>query len=170
MLLKPVTNGTHQAEIRKLLSEYVVWLFDNINHQWDMAFTAKEIDNYIEEDMQSFARLLPPNGRFYLAQLNGEFVGMGGIKQLNPTTGEIKRMYVQTDCRRHGVGKIILDQLLDDARSLGYDTVYLDSPKFCEAAQTLYQSKGFRYIDGVFPGNENDREYDFMLNFMQLDL
>jgi GNAT superfamily N-acetyltransferase len=170
MLIKPVTGGEYQEEIRALLLEYIGWVIDEANQRWEFGLSPQDVDTYVQEDMQTLDRLLPPNGHFYLVQMNGEFVGMGAIKQLNAATGEIKRMYVRPQARGRGIGKIILDQLLSDARSLNYNTVYLDSPKFCEIAQSLYRSKGFRYIDDAFPGNENPREHDFMLNFMRLDL
>lgn len=170
MLLKPVTNGEYRPEIRALFLEYIGWVINEANERWGLGWSTDDIEAYVEEDMQTLERMLPPNGRFYLAQLNGEFVGIGAIKQLNTNTGEIKRMYVRPQSRGHGIGKMVLDQLLADAHALNFDTVYLDSPKFCENAQRLYQSRGFRYIDGPYPDNENPRENDFMLNFMQLDL
>jgi len=170
MLLKPVTNGEYRSEIRALFLEYIGWVINEANKRWDLGLGPQDVETYVEEDMQTLQRMLPPNGRFYLAQMDGEFVGIGSIKQLNDTTGEIKRMFVRPQNRGQGIGKMILEQLLADARSLNYDTVYLDSPKFCENAQLLYHSRGFRYIDGPYPGNENPRENDFMLNFMQLDL
>ncbi|MDX1417472.1 MAG: GNAT family N-acetyltransferase [Candidatus Promineifilaceae bacterium] len=170
MLLIPVTNGEYRPEIRALFLEYISWIIDEANKRWDFGWSPQDVERYVADDMQTLDRLLPPNGRCYLAQVDGEFVGVGAIKQLSATVGEIKRMYVRPQSRGRGIGKIILEQLLADAHSLNYDVIYLDSPKFCEKAQALYQSRGFYYIDGPYPGNENARENDFILNFMQLDL
>lgn len=166
MLLKPVINGQYRTEMQTLFSEYIGWVVAEANQGWGLNLDAQEI---VEADIATLDRLLPPNGGFYLAHMNGELAGMGGLKQLDEKTGEIKRMYVRSQMRGQGIGKLILDQLIADARTLGYDKIYLDSPIFSDKAQRLYQSRGFRYID-PYPGNENPEELYYLLKFMRLDL
>ena len=170
MQLIPVSNHEYDTEIRALFSEYIYWVIEQMNNHWNLGLSVEETDAYVNNDIQTLDRLLPPNGRFYLAQVRSEFAGVGCLKQLDKTTGEIKRMFVRNQFRGQSIGKRILDQLLADARDLNYNTVFLDSPKFCENAQRLYQSRGFYYIDGAYPGNENPEEDHYMLNFMRLDL
>jgi len=170
MILIPVSNRDYDAEIRVLFSEYIHWVIAEMNRHWNLGLSAADTEAYVDNDIQTLDRLLPPNGRFYLAQIGTEFVGVGSLKRLNETTGEIKRMFVRPQFRGQSIGKRILDQLLADARTLHYDTVYLDSPTFSENAHRLYQSRGFYTIDDPYPGNENPAENTYMVKFMRLDL
>jgi GNAT superfamily N-acetyltransferase len=81
--------------------------------------------------------------RLYLAEIEGEPVGMGALRPLAPDVAEIKRMYVRPSTRGLGVGRAILQRLIDDARGLGYKTIKLDSAPFMHEAHALYRSAGF---------------------------
>ena len=78
--------------------------------------------------------------RLYLAEMEGEPVGMGALRPLAPGVAEIKRMYVRPSARGLGVGRAILQRLIDDARGLGYKTIDLDSAPFMHEAHALYRS------------------------------
>jgi GNAT superfamily N-acetyltransferase len=81
--------------------------------------------------------------RLYFAEINGEPVGIGGLRPLSADDAEIKRMYVRPSSRGLGVGQAILQRLIDDARTLGYKTIHLDSAPFMHEAHALYRSVGF---------------------------
>ena len=63
--------------------------------------------------------VLASGGRVYVAEVDGDAVGVGGLKLLSTTTGEIKRMFVRPTARGLGAGRAIVQQLIDDARELG---------------------------------------------------
>jgi GNAT superfamily N-acetyltransferase len=86
---------------------------------------------------------LDSGARLYLAEIDGEPVGMGALRPLAPDEAEIKRMYVRPSSRGLGVGRAILQRLIDDARTLGYRTIHLDSAPFMHEAHALYRSVGF---------------------------
>ena len=52
-------------------------------------------------------------------------------------------MYLQPHVRGIGAGRRLLDQLLTDARAIGYEVVRLESLKFLAPAHALYRSVGF---------------------------
>jgi GNAT superfamily N-acetyltransferase len=81
--------------------------------------------------------------RLYLAEVEGEPVGMGGLRPLSADEAEIKRMYVRPSARGLGAGRAILVRLIDDACALGYRTIRLDSAPFMHEAHALYRSYGF---------------------------
>jgi GNAT superfamily N-acetyltransferase len=62
---------------------------------------------------------------------------------MTPSVAEIQRMYVQPHVRGIGAGRLLLQQLLSDARAIGYEAVRLESLKFLSAAHALYKSVGF---------------------------
>jgi GNAT superfamily N-acetyltransferase len=55
-------------------------------------------------------------------------------------------MYVQPHVRGIGAGRRLIEQLLTDARAIGYKVVRLESLRFLSAAHALYRSVGFAEI------------------------
>ena len=79
-------------------------------------------------------------------------------------------MYVRPSSRGLGVGRAILQRLIDDARALGYRTIRLDSARFMHEAHALYRRFGF------VPGSPYEWEFESVpalleiTVFMRLDL
>jgi len=96
--------------------------------------------------------LMGPRGRLYLARHDGEAVATGVLKPLDDRTGEVKRLYVRPEARGRGIARTVLEQLLADARAIGYDRVRLDTLVFMTEALALYRSLGFRPIDAYGDG------------------
>jgi GNAT superfamily N-acetyltransferase len=113
--------------------------------------------------------LLEAGGRLYVAELDGDAVGVGGLKLLGPTVGEIKRMFVRPTARGLGIGLAIVRQLIDDARTLGCTTLFLESASFMHDAHALYRSVGF-VSSGSYPGREFEGAAHDISVFMRLDL
>ncbi|PYM49834.1 MAG: hypothetical protein DME14_07455, partial [Candidatus Rokuibacteriota bacterium] len=66
-------------------------------------------------------------------------------------------MYVQPHVRGIGAGRLLVERLLADAQSIGYQVVRLESLKLLSAAHALYRSVGFVEI---MPYAENSmKEY-----------
>jgi predicted GNAT family N-acyltransferase len=78
-----------------------------------------------------------------LARLDGEPVGTG---RLLPT-GKIGRMAVLARCRRQGVGTRLLQALMKQAQSLGFEEVHLDAQL---GALAFYERHGFVASGPVF--------------------
>jgi putative acetyltransferase len=75
----------------------------------------------------------------------GTVLGVGAIKELDPAHAEIKSMHTAAEARGRGVGRAMLDQLISEARSRGYQRVSLETgttPGFT-AARAMYVSRGF---------------------------
>src|SRR6202011_2613113 len=73
------------------------------------------------------AELSPPQGAFLVGWLADRPVCCGGLKQLDRSTCEIKKMYVVPDQRGRGVARALLHALEDKARELGYTIARLDT-------------------------------------------
>jgi putative acetyltransferase len=94
--------------------------------------------------------LKAPDISFYTAWRDGEPVGMGALRELDPSAGEIKSMRTHPKHLGQGVGSAILDHLLDVARKRGYRRISLETgsgPAF-EPALALYRKRGFVQGEG----------------------
>jgi putative acetyltransferase len=89
--------------------------------------------------------LLDPAVTFYSARRDGRLLGVGALKQLDPTHGELKSMHTAADSRREGVGHAMVDHLLAVATGRGYRRVSLETGTMDEflPARTMYARAGF---------------------------
>jgi putative acetyltransferase len=82
---------------------------------------------------------------FFSARRDGTLLGVGALKELDASHGEIKSMHTAAAARGQGVGRAMLDHLLGIARSRGYDRVSLETGSMAafDAARSMYASAGF---------------------------
>jgi ribosomal protein S18 acetylase RimI-like enzyme len=93
----------------------------------------------------------PPDGRLLLAIEEsaggmGEAIGCVGLRRFNENIGEMKRLYVRSALRGKGTGGLLIQSLIAEARSIGYEKMVLDTLPSMKAAQKLYRTLGFREI------------------------
>ena len=112
----------------------------------------------IDLEFQNFAAELagmpgpyaPPEGHLMLAYVDGELAGCGAFRGLADVdyanACEMKRLYVRPAFRRFGLGRLMAQALLDEARRAGYSVTLLDTLDDMEAARNLYTSLGFEEI------------------------
>jgi GNAT superfamily N-acetyltransferase len=93
------------------------------------------------------AELSPPGGGFIVGWADGEAVCCGGVKRLDESRCEIKRMYVVPSWRGQGVARQLLYELETRARSLGYPIARLDTGPKQLNARGLYESEGYAPIE-----------------------
>ena len=106
-----------------------------------------------------------PDGRLLLAQEDGELAGCIAMRKLGDDACEMKRLFLRPAYRGQGLGKLLVDSIIDEARKLGYTYMRLDTiPGPMDKAIALYRSIGFVEIA---PYCENPVEG---AKFMQLDL
>jgi putative acetyltransferase len=96
--------------------------------------------------MRDAAMFVPPDGVFLVIRDAGRAVACGGVARFDETRGELKRMYVVPELRGRGLGRRLLDALEDEARSLGYRGLVLETGDRQPAALGLYASSGYERI------------------------
>lgn len=118
-----------------------------------------KIAEFLEEHMRDMRRISPPESvhaldlqrlkrpeiTFWSAWSDAELVGCGALKRLDNEHAELKSMRTSTALRRTGIGKLILEHIMGEARRLGYQRMSLEtgSMAFFEPARSLYASYGF---------------------------
>lgn len=88
-------------------------------------------------------------------------------QEMEPGVAEIKRLFVDSSARGHGLGKTLLTEMFRRMKADRYATVRFSSAKFLEHARALYESVGFRDIEQ--PGDLPDYLRDFVY-FMERPL
>jgi GNAT superfamily N-acetyltransferase len=73
-------------------------------------------------------------------------VACGGLRQLEPGVGEIKRMFVTAGERGRGHARLLLTELEGLARAAGYERVRLLTTEVLREARSLYRSVGYRPV------------------------
>jgi putative acetyltransferase len=86
-------------------------------------------------------------GAFLMARDGDRAVGCGAVRLLDGTTAEVKRMYVEPDDRRAGVGWAVLASLEAAARELGATRLVLETGVYQDTAIALYRRAGFRQVE-----------------------
>lgn len=131
------------GDVRLLFGEYATSL------GWDL--TAGWIADELAGLPGPYA---PPAGSLLLARVDGSAAGAVGL-QLVPeksrcgdvdvsTSGELKRLFVRPDYRRHGVAKALMLRAEQEALARGYDSLLLTTNgQMFPLAQGLYDSLGY---------------------------
>jgi putative acetyltransferase len=126
------------ATVRTLFREYAA----------SLGF-ALDFQGFEDELLQLPGEYAEPRGTIVLAE--GPRGDARGVVALRPIEGdatcEMKRMYVRPAARGQGLGRILGEAILAEARARGYRAMRLDTIDAMTPAITLYESLGFRRIE-----------------------
>ena len=133
------------AAARDLFQEYALALGIDLEYQGFAAELAALPAPYV-----------PPQGVLFIAYVDGEVAGCAALRPLGDGAGEMKRLYVRPALRKAGVGRCLVDAIVDAARHADCHTLRLDTLPGMTSAQALYRQLGFietpPYHDKYLPG------------------
>lgn len=86
-----------------------------------------------------------PEVSFYAAWEDDELLGIGALKRIGPTEGEVKSMHTAQAARRRGIASAILSHIIAQARAQGLSRLSLETGSFdyFAPAVALYRAHGF---------------------------
>ena len=90
--------------------------------------------------------MTPPAGLLLVATLHGDPVGCGAMTFLPDGVAYIKRMWVARTVRGLGLGRRLLAELEERARSAGVRRLQLETKDVLREAIALYTSAGYREV------------------------
>jgi putative acetyltransferase len=93
--------------------------------------------------------LLAANVAFFSIRVNDDLLGVGALKQLDPSHAEIKSMHTAAAARGRGVARVMLDHLVETAVARGCSRVSLETGPMAAfaPARALYASAGFKVCE-----------------------
>jgi len=134
------TTTEHIEQARQLFEEYAASLGFSLCFQ-----------NFDQELADLPGKYSPPSGRLLLAYSNDQLSGCIALRRHDAETCEMKRLFVRPTSRGGGLGRVLINAILDEARAIGYKRMYLDTvPGKMDKAIFLYEGIGFRDIEPYY--------------------
>jgi ribosomal protein S18 acetylase RimI-like enzyme len=134
--LIPATLPEHIEQVRALFLEYRRSL------GFSLCFQS------FEEELKNLPGVYaPPSGRLLLVRAADHAAGCIALRKLDTGICEMKRLYVRPDDRGLGLGRMLVERLIAEARAIGYERMRLDTiASAMKDAVALYRRMGFREI------------------------
>ncbi len=139
--------------------------------------TGPEIAALLQEHLTDMNAVSPPESKhaldltalkasdisFWTLWQQQQLAGCVALKQLNTRQAEIKSMRSATAFRGQGIGKLLLHHVMTEAKSRGYQQLYLETGAmdYFAPARSLYRSFGFE-LCGPFAQYKDDPNSVFM--------
>ncbi len=90
----------------------------------------------------------PPEGRLLLAKCETNLAGCVALHKLELGICEMKRLYLRPQFRGKGLGRVLADRIITEARQIGYDRIRLDTVEpVMRDAVVMYRRIGFHEIE-----------------------
>src|SRR5579884_1298978 len=135
-VIHTATSAAEMETARLLFLEYAASL------DFDLCF-----QGFAQELAELPGPYAPPVGCLLLATVANEPAGCVALRNLAEDVGEMKRLYVRGPHRGTGLGRTLVERVIQEAIRLGYRAIRLDTvlPQMARAV-ALYRSVGFREI------------------------
>jgi GNAT superfamily N-acetyltransferase len=148
-LIQVTGEGDDLNSIRQLFREYGAELNEDLCFQ---SFDA-ELDNPL-------TKYGAPGGVLLLALWDGTVAGCIALKPLKtPGDCEMKRLFVRAAYRKYGIGRVLVEALLQEAKQKHYTSMKLDTLQRLQAAIRLYEQYGFVYTQAYYDNPIGDVVY-----------
>ena len=162
-----VETDEHKSYIQEIFWEY----FKETKLIFSERFGINlDVNTFFEQYMTQLHEFTPPLGRLLLGEYETKMAGCACLRKIGEDIGEIKRMYVKPEFRRKGIGRSLLEAIINEAVYIGYSRIRLDSAPFAKEAQALYRAFGFQDIKPYLEKTEIPLEHRANWIFMELIL
>jgi ribosomal protein S18 acetylase RimI-like enzyme len=135
-VLAQAESAAQIAQARELFLEYAQSLGFSLCFQ-----------NFDKELAELPGDYASPAGRLLLAEYEGQLAGCVALHPLEPGICEMKRLYLRPKFRGKGLGRVVADRIIAEARQIGYQRMRLDTVEpVMKDAVAMYRRIGFKEI------------------------
>ncbi len=119
-------------DVRALLARHLAFAHEVTPHE---GVHALDVDGLVD-----------PGVTFVSARLDGRLLGLGALKHLDESHGELKSLHTAEAARGQGIGRAVIEHLLSVAADRNYRRVSLETGvmEAFAPARALYAKLGFR--------------------------
>lgn len=136
LTIVPAVSADQLDTVRQLLLEY-----------WENRNLELYVFNFDQELAGLPGAYAQPDGRLFLAQWENVPAGCVALRRLEPDICEMKRLYLSPKFRGKGIGKVLAEFIIGEARNMGYKKMRLDTIQSnMQEAIALYRQLGFTEI------------------------
>lgn len=129
-------SAAQVAQARELFLEYAQALGVNLCFQ-----------NFEQELAELPGHYSPPEGRLLLAEYEEQLAGCVALHQWETGVCEMKRLYLRPIFRGKGLGRVLAETIITEARKIGYQRMRLDTIEpIMQDAVEMYRKLGFQEI------------------------
>lgn len=119
--------------------------FRRLNEEWiSRYFHIEEKDQETLADPRS--GILASGGRIFFATIDDECIGCCALLRLSADEFEVAKMAVAERWQGSGIGRRLLQSVVESARSGGARRLYLETNHILAPAIRLYRSIGFQHL------------------------
>ena len=133
--IRPADFPEDLPTVRELFGEYAEGLGIDLTFQ-----------DFQTEMVNLPGKYAPPKGRVLLAWNADCPVGCVALRPIDDSRCEMKRLYVRVEMRSLQLGRRLAERICDEARSIGYRQICLDTLPTMTSAIRLYTALGFQPI------------------------
>ncbi|MDZ7701043.1 MAG: GNAT family N-acetyltransferase [Halobacteriales archaeon] len=163
MAVTPVEAAADREALRALLREFHAWMAENAAEHAGVAY---DVEAELAEDLGSIE---DPANTAWLARANGEPAGCVLLLGSPGPLAEFVRLWVTPAARGSKLGRVLVETVIEAARTRGYETLGLTTPPWAGTSHGLYESLGFERT-GPYPETRLDEAHHDDAIFMRLDL
>ena len=129
-------------------AEPVRQLFMAVNRELAPEHLKTRFETYAEDSVREEigrirAYYLDQGGSFWVAERQGQLVGMFGLESHDDGAFELRRMYVAPAARRQGIASLMLNFAEEWCRDAGAAELRLSTSELQHAAVSLYRDCGY---------------------------
>jgi len=145
----PSASRTHDGpSLRPLQSGDLGWIVRRHGmlytqeYGWDITF-----EGFVAEIAGKFLQSRDPRWENAWVAVHGEeILGSVFLVRESDVIGKLRLLYVEPKARGLGVGKMLVDACIADARAKGYEQLTLWTNDILDAARGIYLARGFRLV------------------------
>lgn len=119
-------------------------------------------DNDLNDIEQNYFN---PGGYFgvLIEQKSNNVVGTFGLYLAEKDSCELRKMYLKKKCRGKGLGKLMMDAVIEEAKKRNITKITLETISPLKEAIALYKKYGFREIEPAIINKRVDQAFELRI-------